>query len=112
MSVLTDIWNAINAILTAGDVINLVIIAVIAIGAGFMIESMGSLIAATVGALIVFVIASFAREVLQHGANAGQLFDVYWAAFKAMSPLVILAYALIFAILTAIVNLVRSLIFR
>ncbi|MBI1328489.1 MAG: hypothetical protein GC166_01155 [Alphaproteobacteria bacterium] len=112
MSVLTDIWNAINTIAMSGDYIRLGIIVVIALAGGFAIEGASSLINATLVALIVFAIANFVREVAMNGANAGQLLDSYWAAFQALPMLTVLAYALIFAILIAIVNLVRSLLTR
>jgi len=112
MSALTDIWNNINGILHAADTITLVIMAVIALGAGFLMEGLGSLVTVTVGALVVFALAGFVREVTTHGANAAQLAQTDWHNFLAWQVQGLIAYAVLFAVVIAVIQLLRSLVMR
>ena len=107
-----DIWNAIHAILTTSDMINLGLMAVIALGAGLMIQSLSSLVSATVVALLAFALAGYARAVLMGGQNAASFATKDWQAFLGLHTLTLLAYALAFAVVIAVVHVARSLTMR
>jgi hypothetical protein len=112
MSALTDIWNNINGILHSADTITLVIMAVIVLGAGFLMEELGSIVTVTVGALIVFALAGFVRAVAMNGANAAQLAQSDWHDFLAWQVQGLVAYAVLFAVAIAVIQLIRSLVMR
>ena len=108
MFVIMDLWHSIHGIFTSADVITLVIMAVIALGAGFAMQSMGSLITATFGALVVFGLAGFVRAVTMGGKNAATLAQTDWHSLLSLQTQVVLGYAIAFAIVIAVVHLVRS----
>ena len=81
MSALTDIWNTIHGIITSADVITLVIMAVIAIALAFFSEGLGSLVSVTLGALVVFALATFARAAMGSKDIAGLMLS-QGAAFQ------------------------------
>jgi hypothetical protein len=108
---ITDIWHAVHAILTSGDWITLGIMAVIALGAGFMMASFGSLVTTTIVALIAFALVGYVRAVTLGGQKAAAYAATDWQAFQNLHMLDLLAYALIFAVVIAIAHAARSLIF-
>ena len=112
MVFLMDIWHAIQAIATTSDIITLVLIAVVAIGAGFMMQSMGSIVATTLIALVAFALAGYVRAVTMGGQNAAAFAIKDWQAFQDLHMLTLLAYALTFAVLIAAAHAARSLIMR
>jgi hypothetical protein len=113
MSALTDIWNMVAGIVTSADIITLVIMAVIVIGAGFAMQGMGSLVTATFGALIVFAIALYVRTIATTGsADPGTLAAKDWHAFLAWPVQGVIAYAILFGVAIAIVGFIRSLVMR
>jgi hypothetical protein len=106
-----DIWHAVHAILTTSDWITLGIMAVIALGAGFMMSSFGSLASTTLVSLVAFALLGYVRAVTMGGKNASAFAATDWQAFQALHMLDLLAYALIFAVAIAVVHAARSLIF-
>src|ERR1700674_2751961 len=78
MFVIMDIWHSINSIFTSADIVTLVIMAVIALGAGFAMQGMGSLVTATFGALVVFGLAGFVRAVTTGKKDAMALAQSDW----------------------------------
>lgn len=111
MSALWDIWNTILHIIHSADTITLVIMAVAALGAGFVTMELSSVIPTTIVALIGFFILTFLRGVLLQHASAGPLWDAGWHAFTVMPALVLLAYAIIFGVIIAIVSTIRNAVF-
>lgn len=112
MSALTDLLNSVIAIVTSGDWITLAIIAVIAIAAGFMMQGLSSLINTTVIALVIFGLALFVRGITMGGQNAAALAESDWHALLAWNIAGLLAYAILFAVVIAVVQVVRSLVMR
>ncbi|HXC56889.1 MAG TPA: hypothetical protein VNU97_16440 [Rhizomicrobium sp.] len=106
-----DIWHAMHAILTTSGWITLAIMAVIALGAGYMMSSFGSLVSTTVVALVAFALVSYARAITLGGQKASAYAATDWQAFQNLHMLDLLAYALLFAIVIAVAHAARSLIF-
>ena len=112
MSFLTDIWNTIHTILTSSDLITLGLMALIALGAGFMMQSMGSIVTTTVVALVAFALASYARAVTIGGQNASAFATKDWQAFQSLHMMTLVAYAIAFAVVIAVVHAARSMLMR
>ena len=112
MVFLTDIWNAIHTILTTSDLISLGLMALIAIGAGFMMQSLGSVVTATVVALVAFALAGYVRAVTMGGQNAAAFATKDWQAFQNLHMLTLLAYAVAFAVVIAVAHTARSVLMR
>jgi len=111
MSALMEIWGAIHAILLGSGVVPLVLIAVIAIGAGFMMQNFNSIVSTTFVALIAFALATYVYAIMR-GAPAEASAQADWHNFLDLHMLTLLAYALTFAVLIAIVHFLRSLVMR
>ncbi len=112
MSFITDLWNSIHAIATSADAITLVIAVVIVLAAGYMLESLNGLITTTVLALLAFALAGYVRAVTVGGQNASAYATTDWHNFLALPMLTLLSYAVAFAVVIAVVHLVRTLIAR
>jgi hypothetical protein len=115
MSVVMDLWHSIVGIITTSGWITLAIMAVIAIGAAFMIEGAGSLVTATVGALIVFGLATtiYAAATAKGGANWSGMPQADWTALHSVTVApTLLAYAILFAVAIGVVNFIRSIVLR
>ena len=110
MAFLTDIWHAVNGILTTSDLITLAAMAVIALGAGFMMQNFGSIVTTTVVALIAFALVGYVRAVTLGGQNPSAFASTDWQAFQNLHMLQLLAYMLTFAVAIAIAHTARSLI--
>ncbi|HEX3810717.1 MAG TPA: hypothetical protein VHW02_13570 [Rhizomicrobium sp.] len=112
MDWLTDIWNSIYAIFATADWITLLIIGVVVLGVGFMTESLATIITSTFIALVVYAVAQFVRAIATGGANASALAQADWHTFLAWPMQGFIAYAIAFAVLIAIVSLLRTLVLR
>lgn len=111
MSVLMDIWTAVHGIISTSGMIPLILMAVIAIGAGFMMQNFSSILSATVIAMLAFALATYAFAVAK-GASAAASAEADWHSFLGLHMLTLLAYAITFGVVIAIVHLVRSLVMR
>ena len=112
MHFLMDIWNTIHAILTSSDLITLALMALIALGAGFMMQSFGSIVTTTVVALLAFALAGFVRAITMGGQNAAAFANKDWQMFQDLHMMTLLAYAVAFAVVIAVAHMARSLISR
>jgi hypothetical protein len=112
MSFLMDIWNTIHGILTSSDLITLGLMALIALGAGFMMQSMGSIVTTTVVALVAFALVGYVRAVTMGGQNASAFATKDWQAFQGLHMMTLLAYAVAFAVVIAVVHTARSVFMR
>jgi hypothetical protein len=110
MFALMDIWHTILNIVHSADTIQLVLMAVVAIGAGFMMMEVGSVVQTTLVALIAYAALTFVRAVALQHADAGALLTTDWKAFEAMTALVLLSYAILFGVVIAVVSTVRGLV--
>ncbi|HWA30106.1 MAG TPA: hypothetical protein VG867_03360 [Rhizomicrobium sp.] len=111
MFAITDIWTTIQSIVHSADVVTLIMMAVVAIGAGFLMQEMGSIISTTVLALIVFAIVKFIYAIALQHADASALMTADLKAFETMQMLLVVSYAIIFGVVIAIVSTVRNLVF-
>lgn len=112
MSALMEIWHAIQAVVTSADYYTLGIAVVIILAAGFLMESIGSVINVTLVSLIVFVLAKFGLALATgHHVDPEAQVSLFWQNFVDLKMLTLVAYILIFGVLIGIVNAIRS-IFR
>jgi|HubBroStandDraft_6_1064221.scaffolds.fasta_scaffold210579_1 hypothetical protein len=111
MSEIMNLWHSITGIVTSSDIVTLIIMAVVAIGAGFAMQGMGSIVTATFGALVLFGLANFVRGAIA-GKSATTLALTDWHNLLAMQVQLLMAYAIAFAIVIAIVHTVRSIVMR
>lgn len=113
MSALLDLWHSVLAIVTSGDWVSLGIIVVIALGMGFVTQELGSILSATVVALALFAVATYARGIVStKGANAASLAQSDWHNLQNVTFHTLLAYAITFAIAIGVVNIVRTMVAR
>jgi hypothetical protein len=108
MSALMDIWHAIHAVIASGDYIALGIVVVVAIIAGFTIQGLTSVISATFWALVAFALLGFVRAVTLGHQEVTAFATTSWHNFLGLGMLTLVAYAVIFAVLIAVVNVIRS----
>jgi hypothetical protein len=106
-----DIWNTILHLVTTSDKITLLLMVVVALGAGFLMQELGSILSTTVVALIAFGLLVYLRAVALQGAKAGPLAQADWHAFLGLPMQLVLAYAIIFAVVIAIVSSIRNVAF-
>lgn len=111
MSALIDVWNTIHGIITTADMVTLAIMVVIALAAGFTMQSMSSIVTTTFVALLAFALAGYVRAVIA-GQNAAAFAQTDWHGFLSLQMLTLLAYAITFAIVIAIVHAIRSVVLR
>jgi hypothetical protein len=107
-----DIWHAIHTIVITSDILTLVLMALIAAGAGFMMHNFSSIVTATVVALVAFALAGYVRAVMIGGQNAAAFATQDWQSFQNLHMLTLLAYTLAFAGVIAVTHLARTLITR
>jgi hypothetical protein len=112
MSILWDIWNTIHGIVTSADWITLLIAAVVLLAAGFLMQGMEALLTTTLLAMLAFGLLGYVRAVTVGKQNAAAYATTDWHNFATTTGLTLLAYAVVFAVVIAVVHLVRSLIFR
>lgn len=112
MTALLQIWHAVEAVVMSADAFTLAAAVVIIIAAGFLTESLSSIVQVTLTALIAFVLAKFAIALsLDHAGSVQSHATAFWHGFVDLKMLVLAAHVLIFAVLIGVVNTVRS-IFR
>jgi len=107
MSFLMDIWHAVQGVIMSSDWITLAIMAVIALGAGFLMQSMGALPTTTVVALIAFALAGYVRAVTIGHQNASALAGTDWQAFLNLQMKQLLPYLLVFLVAIAVAHALR-----
>ena len=112
MSFLMDIWHAVQGIVTTSGLTTLIIMAVIAIGAGALMQSFGSVVTTTVVALIAFALVEYVYAITILKQNAAAYAHADWLAFQGLHMLQLLAYALLFAVVIGVAHAARSLINR
>lgn len=112
MSFLMDIWHAVQGIVTTSGLMTLIVMAVIALGAGAMMQSLGSVVSTTLVALIAFALVEYVLAITLGKQNASAYATTDWQAFQALHMLTLLAYALLFGVVIAVAHAARSLISR
>jgi hypothetical protein len=110
MFALTDIWNTIQHIVHSADAIQLGLMAVVALAAGFMMMDLGSVVTTTLIALVVYAALIFLRAVVLQHADFSATLTADWKAFEVMQALLILSYAILFGVVIAIISTIRGLV--
>ena len=109
MSALMDIWHNIQAVVTAADYYTIGAAVLVIIIAGFLMESVRSVVPATLVALLAFVLIKLVLAMTVGGAHDIEaVATADWKAFVDLKMLVLVAYAVIFAVLIGVVNVIRS----
>jgi|SRR5215469_2476303 len=113
MSSLMDLLHSVLAVVTSGDWLALGIMVVIAIGVGFVMQELGSILSSTVIALALFAVATYARGVVSaKGASAAALAQTDWHNLQSVTVHSLLAYGITFAIMIGAVYVVRTMVAR
>jgi hypothetical protein len=73
MFALMDIWHTILNIVHSADTIQLATMAVVALGAGFMMMELGAVVTTTLVALIAYAVLTFIRAIVLQHADVGAL---------------------------------------
>ena len=110
MSVLMEIWHAIHAVVASADYYTLGAAVVIILIAGFLMESVGSIVPVTLASLLGFVLVKAVITMVTGHHDIAVLAGDYWVAFKDLPMLLLLAYALIFGVLISVVSTIRNII--
>jgi hypothetical protein len=107
-----EIWQSITNIFSSSDLVTLLILAVVAVGAGLAMRRISSIVTATVGAMVVFAVAVFVRRVTVGGKDAAALAQTDWHNLLSLQVHVVLAYAIAFGTIIALVHYVRTAVMR
>jgi len=107
MPFLMDMWHAVLGIVMSADWITLVAMAVIALGAGFLMHSPTSLPTTTIVALVAFGLAGYVRGVVLGKQNAAAFASTDWQAFLNLQIKVLLPYFLLFLVAIAVAHALR-----
>ena len=110
MSFLMDIWHTVQAIVTTSDWKTLAVMAVITLGAGYMMQSFGSVVTTTLVALIAFALVEYALAITIGKQNPSAYANTDWQAFQNLHMLTLLAYSVLFAVVIFVAHTARSLI--
>ena len=110
MPFLMDIWHAVHDILFSADWKTLAIMAVIALGAGYLMQTFGAVVTTTLVALIAFALIEYALAITIGKQNAAAYASADWKAFQELHMLTLLAYSLIFAVGIGAAHAARSMI--
>jgi len=110
MPFLMDIWHAIHDVIFSAVWKTLAIMAVIALGAGYMMQSLNSVVSTTVVALVAFALIEYALAITVGKQNPAAYATTDWKAFQELHMLTLLAYAVIFAVAIGVAHAARSLI--
>ena len=109
MIALLAIWHAITAVVLTTDYTTLGAAAVIALLAGFVLQSVRDILSVTIVALIVFALAKIVLAfVLTPHPDAHAILAGQWKTFVDLKMLTLVAYALMFFAVIAVVNAVRA----
>ena len=96
MPILMDIWHAVQAIVMSGDWKMLAVMAVIALAAGYTMQSLGSVVSTTVVALVAFALVEYALAITIGKQSPAGYAAADWDAFKHLAMLTLQAYRLVF----------------
>lgn len=110
MSALMDIWHAMQAVVTSADYYALGAAVLVIIIAGFLMESVRSVIPVTLVSLVAFALVRAAIAMATGHHDVAVLASTYWADFKNLPMLMLLAYMLIFGVLISLVSTIRNII--
>lgn len=107
MSILQEMWAIVTGVIVNASPISQIIMAIVVIGSGLLLNSMGRLFRVTVGALIIFGLLSLAYSVTQ-GADPAALPGTAWSDLKQMPVGNLVVMFIAFAIVISMVHLIGS----
>jgi hypothetical protein len=110
MPFLMDIWHAVQAIVMSADWKTLAVMAVIALAAGYTMQSLGSVVSTTVVALVAFALVEYALAITIGKQSPAGHAAADWEAFKHLAMLTLVAYGVVFAVAIAVAHTAKSLI--
>ena len=105
---MADLWNTIASSFSAFDGITCAIMAIIIVGAAFMMPTMAAIVTATCGALVIFAFSVFLRTVLAT-RDAPSLARADWEYVLDLPLRTLLVYATVFGVAIAAVHALRML---
>jgi|GEM_PF-1270681 len=109
MTALLAIWHAITAVALSMDYYTLGAAAVIALLAGLVLQSVKDILSVTVLALILFALAKIVLAlVLTPHPDVHAVLASQWKTFVDLKMLTLVAYALFFFTVIAVVNAIRA----
>ncbi len=110
MSALMEIWHAIHVVVTSADYYTLGAAVAVILIAGFLMESVGSVVPVTLVSLLGFVLVKAAIAMATGHHDIAALAGDYWMGFKDLPMLILLAHTLIFGVLISVVSTIRNII--
>lgn len=102
-----DFANTLAPIVTSSDGITYAMMAIIVVGAGFMMPNMSAIITTTVTALGIFALAVFSRGILAPG-DTREFARVEWSNLLTLPLHTVLVYAAAFAFAISLIHALRS----
>jgi hypothetical protein len=107
MPILQEMWDIVMRVFGGADSISLIIMLVVAVGAGMALGGFGRIVQVTVGALVIFGLLRLAYTLTQ-GAQATALPQTAWNDIKVMSVGDLVVYFLAFAIVISAIHVIRN----
>ena len=107
-----EIWQSITGIFSSSDLGTLLIMAAVSVGMGLAMRRMSSIVTATVGAMLLFAVAVFVRGATVGRKDALSLAQTDWHSLLSLQVHVLLAYAIAFGTIIALVHYVRTAVMR
>jgi membrane-bound ClpP family serine protease len=104
---MADVWNTLTANFGGFDGFTWTIMAIIMVGAAFMMPTMAEIVTATCGALFVFGFAVFLRSVLA-AKDAKTVARADWQYALSLELRTVLVYAAVFCFAIAMIYAVRT----
>ncbi len=107
MFAISEIWSAVRHLVLAADPVVLIMAFVAAVAAGIALRKLRDLALAVAAALAGFALLCYLYAVTAAGAKMGAAARASVVAFLDMKVVVLIAYALLFAILVGAVYALR-----
>jgi len=105
---MADFGNTLAPVFYSFDGLTYAMMAIVVVGAAFMMPNMSAIVTTTVTALAIFALAVFSRGVLGAG-DARVLAREEWMNLLTMQLHTLLVYAAVFAFAISTVHAIRSL---
>jgi hypothetical protein len=99
---MSDLFHSIGVLFGGYDVFTYAVMAAACIGAGMMMQSIASIVNATLGALVVFAFLVFLRDAM-NTPDAATLARTDWQYVLTLQLQTLTVYALVFGVLISLV---------
>lgn len=101
-----DMWNTLGTVFNPFDGITYAMMAIVIVGAGFMMPNMSAIVTTTVTSLAVFAIAVFSRGILLPG-DTREYAQIEWGSLLMLPLHSVLVYGAVFAFAITAVHTLR-----